>query len=149
MLQSAPSREEALESLPDTEDIEDTEAEEDALGLSLAAFLQPSTVLESVPSIANCSYLRAVSTLTALFARSITSRQSKGCIQCFFKASFKAWWELSLAKVSFRACSITRFELGPVCATLSKCPWQLRALNLCLGATESRRLKIKLIPVLK
>jgi len=69
---------EALESLPDTED-EDTEAEEDALGLSLAAFLQPSTVLESV---------------------------------------------------SFRACSITRFELGPVCATLSKCPWQLRALNL-------------------
>jgi len=70
---------EALESLPDTEDIEDTEAEEDALGLSLAAFLQPSTVLESV---------------------------------------------------SFRACSITRFELGPVCATLSKCPWQLRALNL-------------------
>ncbi|CAE7233129.1 unnamed protein product [Symbiodinium sp. CCMP2592] len=70
---------EALESLPDTEDVEDTEAEEDALGLSLAAFLQPSTVLESV---------------------------------------------------SFRACSITRFELGPVCATLSKCPWQLRALNL-------------------
>ena len=89
MLQSAPSREEALESLPDTEDIEDTEAEEDALGLSLAAFLQPSTVLESVPSIANCSYLRAVSTLTALFARSITSRQSKGVYSAFSKQALK------------------------------------------------------------
>lgn len=32
--------------------------------------------------------------------------------------------------VSFRACAISRFELGPMSAALSKCPWQLRALNL-------------------
>eukprot|EP00435_Cladocopium_sp_Y103_P032209 s2422_g8.t1 len=32
--------------------------------------------------------------------------------------------------VSFRACAISRFELGPMSAALSKRPWQLRALNL-------------------
>ncbi|CAE7658587.1 unnamed protein product [Symbiodinium pilosum] len=32
--------------------------------------------------------------------------------------------------VSFRACSITRVEMGPMCSALAKCPWQLRALNL-------------------
>ncbi|CAK9031457.1 unnamed protein product, partial [Durusdinium trenchii] len=35
-----------------------------------------------------------------------------------------------LESVSFRACAISRFELGPISAMLSKCPWQLRALNL-------------------
>jgi len=36
----------------------------------------------------------------------------------------------ALECVSFRACAITRFELGPMCNALAKCPWQLRALNL-------------------
>ena len=67
-----------MESLPDTED-EDTEAEEDALGLSLAAFLQPSTVLESVPSIASYSYLRIVSTLTPGPPLLEASRADEGC----------------------------------------------------------------------
>ncbi|CAE7417190.1 unnamed protein product [Symbiodinium natans] len=72
---------EAVEGLPEAPETEEAEEEqeEDALGLSLAAFIQPSTVLECV---------------------------------------------------SYRACSITRFELGPLCTSLSACPWQLRALNL-------------------
>lgn len=65
---------EALQGLPDLSPKED-----DPLGLSLAGFLEPTSVLECV---------------------------------------------------SFRACAISRFELGPISAALSKCPWHLRALNL-------------------
>ncbi|CAJ1352760.1 unnamed protein product [Effrenium voratum] len=63
---------EALQGLPEI-------GEDDPLGLSLAGFLEPSSVLECV---------------------------------------------------SFRACAISRFELGPMSTALAKCPWQLRALNL-------------------
>ena len=35
-----------------------------------------------------------------------------------------------LESVSFRACAISRFELGPISTALAQCPWQLRALNL-------------------
>lgn len=35
-----------------------------------------------------------------------------------------------LESVSFRACAIGPFEIGPIAAALGKCPWQLRCLNL-------------------
>jgi len=43
-----------------------------------------------------------------------------------------------LESVSFRACAIGRLELGPISATLTKCPWQLRCLNLWDNRVDDR-----------
>lgn len=38
--------------------------------------------------------------------------------------------ECALESISFRSCSLTRLELGPIAAALAAKPWQLRCLNL-------------------